>query len=200
VVSGAALDSPLLEELASEGAALDEDVEASEPDEGELVVEDSVPLRLAVGASLVALEAPAASAAFLAAACLAAVCLVAACLTAASRAARAFAAARFSAAVAVVLAVGVAAFDVVPAAFAERAGSWPEASCTYIARKAALNSAAARAATERRIRCTRRLSASRRPRASARTSRRSLDGRGCRSSNCGSGASIVTPIRLADCQ
>jgi hypothetical protein len=67
-------------------------------------------------------------------------------------------------------AVVACVLGVVAVFFVERAGSCPEASCTYTARNAALNSAAARAATERRRRCTRRRSAERRLLASARAS------------------------------
>jgi hypothetical protein len=76
----------------------------------------------------------------------------------------------FSAAVFAPEAEAAWVLGVVAVFLVERAGSCPEASCTYTARNATLNRAAARAATERRRRCTRRRSAERRLLASARAS------------------------------
>jgi hypothetical protein len=107
-------------------------------------------------------------------------------------AARAAAALR-SAAVLAAEALAVCELDVLAVFVVERAGSCPEASWTYTARNAALNSAAATPATERRMRRTRRRIAARRLLASERASGGSGEGRrGCFGE--GVWGSIVTPV------
>jgi hypothetical protein len=133
VVTGAAPDSLLLEELDSPEEPLleEEPVEVSEPAAGvEVDVGASMPLLDVVPAAvdspvvLGAVARPAAT--FLAAACLAAAVRAARALAADA----AFAAARFSAAVPEALAVCVAELAAAAPPFAERAGSCPDASCT----------------------------------------------------------------------